>query len=108
MRASDIHLETLAKNLRVRYRIDGVLQEMKSRRKRLQSAIIATLENPVEHVDCEHRIPQDGRIQTRSAASSSTCAFPCLPTNHGESIVMRILGQGRFAPGVARAWFFHR
>ena len=50
MRASDIHLEPLSKTFRVRYRIDGVLHEMKSPPKRLQPAIISAAEDPVQHV----------------------------------------------------------
>ncbi len=65
MRASDIHLEPLAKTFRVRYRIDGVLQEMKSPPKRLQASIISRLKIQSNMSIAEHRIPQDGRIQTQ-------------------------------------------
>ncbi len=64
LRASDIHLEPLEKRFRVRYRIDGVMQEMKAPPKRLQSAIIARLKIQANMVISEHRIPQDGRIHT--------------------------------------------
>ena len=65
MRASDIHLEPMSKTFRVRYRIDGVLQEMKNPPKRLQSSIIARLKIQSNMSIAEHRIPQDGRIQTQ-------------------------------------------
>jgi len=108
MRASDIHLEPLAKNLRVRYRIDGVLQEMKSPPKRLQSAIIARLKIQSNMSIAEHRIPQDGRIQTKVGGKLIDLRVSCLPTNHGESIVMRILDKEGLRLGLPRAWFFHR
>ena len=63
VRASDIHLEPLAKRFRLRYRIDGVLQEMKAPPKRLQASIIARLKIQSNMSISEHRIPQDGRIQ---------------------------------------------
>ena len=65
MRASDIHLEPLAKRFRLRYRIDGVLHEMKAPPKRLQPSIIARLKIQSNMSISEHRIPQDGRIQTQ-------------------------------------------
>src|SRR4030095_2523893 len=63
-RASDIHLEPLGKTFRVRYRIDGVLHEMKSPPKRLQASIISRLKIQSNMSIAERRIPQGGRIQT--------------------------------------------
>src|SRR5437667_42663 len=63
MRASDIHLEPLPKRFRLRYRIDGMLHEIKSPPKRLQPSIIARLKIQSNMSIAEHRIPQDGRIQ---------------------------------------------
>jgi type IV pilus assembly protein PilB len=68
-RASDIHLEPLSKSFRVRYRIDGVMHEMKSPPKRLQAAIISRLKIQSNMSIAERRIPQDGRIQTQVGAS---------------------------------------
>jgi hypothetical protein len=68
-RASDIHLEPLTKRFRVRYRIDGVLHEMKSPPKRLQASIISRLKIQSNMSIAERRIPQDGRIQTQVGAS---------------------------------------
>jgi general secretion pathway protein E/type IV pilus assembly protein PilB len=106
MRASDIHLEPLAKRFRLRYRIDGVMQEMKAPPKRLQSAIIARLKIQSAMSISEHRIPQDGRIQSKVGAKLIDLRVSCLPTNHGESIVMRILDKEGLKLGLAELGFF--
>jgi type IV pilus assembly protein PilB len=106
LRASDIHLEPLSKMFRVRYRIDGVLQEMKSPPKRLQAAIIARLKIQSNMSIAEHRIPQDGRIQTKVGAKFIDLRVSCLPTNHGESIVMRILDKEGLRLGLPELGFF--
>jgi general secretion pathway protein E/type IV pilus assembly protein PilB len=106
LRASDIHLEPLSKSFRVRYRIDGVLQEMKSPPKRLQAAIIARLKIQSNMSIAEHRIPQDGRIQSKVGAKLIDLRVSCLPTNHGESIVMRILDKEGLRLGLPELGFF--
>jgi general secretion pathway protein E/type IV pilus assembly protein PilB len=106
LRASDIHLEPLAKRFRLRYRIDGVMQEMKSPPKRLQGAVIARLKLQANMSISEHRIPQDGRIQTKVGAKLIDLRVSCLPTNHGESIVMRILDKEGLKLGLAELGFF--
>jgi general secretion pathway protein E/type IV pilus assembly protein PilB len=106
MRASDIHLEPLDKNFRVRYRIDGVLHEMKSPPKRLQAAIISRLKIQSNMSISEHRIPQDGRIQTAVGGKLIDLRVSCLPTNHGESIVMRILDKEGLRLGLPELGFF--
>jgi general secretion pathway protein E/type IV pilus assembly protein PilB len=106
MRASDIHLEPLAKQFRVRYRIDGVLHEMKPPPKRLQAAIISRLKIQSNMSISEHRIPQDGRIQTNVGAKLIDLRVSCLPTNHGESIVMRILDKEGLRLGLPELGFF--
>ncbi|MFN3409094.1 MAG: GspE/PulE family protein [Limisphaerales bacterium] len=106
MRASDIHLEPMAKKFRVRYRIDGVLHEMKSPPKRLQAAVIARLKIQSNMSIAEHRIPQDGRIQTQVGNKVIDLRVSCLPTNHGESIVMRILDKEGLRLGLAELGFF--
>jgi general secretion pathway protein E/type IV pilus assembly protein PilB len=105
MRASDIHLEPLAKRFRLRYRIDGMLQEMKAPPKQLQAAIIARLKISAGMVISEHRIPQDGRIQTKVGTKFIDLRVSCLPTNHGESIVMRILDKEGLRLGLAELGF---
>ena len=106
MRASDIHLEPLAKRFRLRYRIDGMMHEMKSPPKRLQPSIIARLKIQSNMSIAEHRIPQDGRIQTSVGANKLIdLRVSCLPTNHGESIVMRILDKEGLRVGLAELGF---
>jgi general secretion pathway protein E/type IV pilus assembly protein PilB len=106
MRASDIHLEPLEKRFRVRYRIDGVLHEMKSPPKRLQPSIISRLKIMSNMSIAERRIPQDGRIQTNVGGKTIDLRVSCLPTNHGESIVMRILDKEGLRLGLAELGFF--
>ena len=106
LRASDIHLEPLAKKFRLRYRIDGVMQEMKSPPKRLQASIIARLKIQANLSISEHRIPQDGRIQSKVGSKLIDLRVSCLPTNHGESIVMRILDKEGLKLGLPELGFF--
>ncbi|HET7626422.1 MAG TPA: ATPase, T2SS/T4P/T4SS family [Verrucomicrobiae bacterium] len=106
MRASDIHLEPLEKTFRLRYRIDGVMQEVKSPPKRLQAAIIARLKIQSNMSIAEHRIPQDGRIQTQVGNKLIDLRVSCLPTSHGESIVMRILDKEGLRLGLPELGFF--
>jgi general secretion pathway protein E/type IV pilus assembly protein PilB len=106
MRASDIHLEPLAKTFRVRYRIDGVLREMKAPPKRLQAAIVSRLKIQSNMSISEHRIPQDGRIQTQVGGKLIDLRVSCLPTSHGESIVMRILDKEGLRLGLPELGFF--
>ncbi|HKQ40582.1 MAG TPA: ATPase, T2SS/T4P/T4SS family [Verrucomicrobiae bacterium] len=105
-RASDIHLEPLAKRFRVRYRIDGVLQEVKSPPKRLQASIISRLKIQSNMSIAEKRIPQDGRIQTQVGGKLIDLRVSCLPTTHGESIVMRILDKEGLKLGLPELGFF--
>ncbi|HUA37274.1 MAG TPA: ATPase, T2SS/T4P/T4SS family [Candidatus Sulfopaludibacter sp.] len=106
MRASDIHLEPLSKRFRLRYRIDGVLHEMKAPPKRLQASIITRLKIQSNMSISEHRIPQDGRIQSKVGTKLIDLRVSCLPTYHGESIVMRILDKEGLRLGLAELGFF--
>jgi general secretion pathway protein E/type IV pilus assembly protein PilB len=106
MRASDIHLEPMAKSFRVRYRVDGVLHEVKSPPKRLQGPIISRLKIQSNMSIAEKRVPQDGRIQTQVGAKTIDLRVSCLPTNHGESIVMRILDKEGLKLGLSELGFF--
>ncbi len=105
-RASDIHLEPLEKRFRVRYRIDGMLHEMKGPPKRLQPSIISRLKIMSNMSIVERRIPQDGRIQAGVGGKSIDLRVSCLPTNHGESIVMRILDKEGLKLGLVELGFF--
>lgn len=105
-RASDIHIEPLEKKLRVRYRIDGVLQEMQSPAKSLQSAIISRIKIMSNMSIAEKRLPQDGRIQLMTGHNKSIdLRVSSVPTNHGESIVMRILDKGSLMLGLPELGF---
>lgn len=93
-RASDIHIEPLESRLRVRFRIDGVLQEMQSPPKRLHSAIVSRLKIMSRSMSiAEKRLPQDGRIQVRVGEKSVDLRVSTIPTVQGESVVMRILDK---------------
>ncbi|MGO8926530.1 MAG: GspE/PulE family protein [Limisphaerales bacterium] len=106
MRASDIHLEPLSKTFRMRYRIDGVLHEVKAPPKRLQAAVLSRLKIQSNMSISEHRVPQDGRIQTSVGSKLIDLRVSCLPTNHGESIVMRILDKEGLRLGLPELGFF--
>ena len=105
-RASDIHLEPLAKKFRVRYRIDGVLHEMKNPPKRLQAAVLQRLKIMSNMSIAERRVPQDGRIQSQVGGKTIDLRVSCLPTTHGESIVMRILDKEGLKLGLPELGFF--
>ncbi len=105
MRASDIHLEPLEKRFRVRYRIDGMLHEQKSPPKRLQASITSRLKIMSNMSIAERRIPQDGRIQCNVGGKVIDLRVSCLPTNHGESIVMRILDKEGLRLGLGELGF---
>ena len=104
--ASDVHLEPLDKKFRVRFRIDGVLQEMQAPPKRLQSAIVSRLKIMTGSMSiAEKRLPQDGRIQVRIARKPIDLRVSTLPTNHGESIVMRVLDKSSLMLGLPELGF---
>jgi len=99
--ASDIHLEPLDKKFRVRYRIDGVLHEMQSPPKRLQSAIVNRLKIMTGSMSiAEKRLPQDGRIQTKITGKNIDLRISTIPTNHGESVVIRLLDKSSLTLGL--------
>jgi type II secretion system protein E len=105
--ASDIHLEPLDKKFRVRFRIDGVLQEMQAPPKRLQSAIISRLKIMSGSMSiAEKRLPQDGRIQVRIKKKPIDLRVSTMPTNHGESMVLRILDKSSLKLGLPELGFF--
>jgi type IV pilus assembly protein PilB len=105
--ASDIHLEPLDKKFRVRFRIDGVLQEMQAPPKRLQSAIISRLKIMTGSMSiAEKRLPQDGRIQIKIKRKPVDLRVSTIPTNHGESVVMRVLDKASLLLGLPELGFF--
>ncbi|MDQ6940699.1 MAG: GspE/PulE family protein [Verrucomicrobiota bacterium] len=104
--ASDIHLEPLEKVFRVRFRIDGVLQEMQAPPKRLQSAIVSRLKIMTGSMSiAEKRLPQDGRIQVKIAKKPIDLRVSTIPTNHGESVVMRLLDKSSLTLGLPELGF---
>jgi general secretion pathway protein E/type IV pilus assembly protein PilB len=96
-RASDIHIEPLAKRLRVRLRIDGVLQEIDAPPQQVQAALVSRLKLAARMELDEKRVPQDGRIQLSVEGRAVDLRASCLPTVHGESIVLRVLESERLA-----------
>jgi type II secretory ATPase GspE/PulE/Tfp pilus assembly ATPase PilB-like protein len=105
-RASDIHIEPLEKSLRVRLRIDGSLQEIKSPPKKLQGTIISRLKIMTGNMSiAEKRVPQDGRIQMKVGEKVVDLRVSTVPTVHGESIVMRILDKSSLMLGLPELGF---
>lgn len=106
-RASDIHLEPLDTRFRVRFRIDGELQEMSSPPpKRLQLPVISRIKVMGRLSIAEKRLPQDGRIQVRVEGVDYDLRVSSLPTAYGESIVMRILDKTGLMKGLPELGFF--
>ena len=94
-RASDVHLEGYPDGLRVRYRVDGVLQEAPSPPPHLTPAIISRLKIMAELDIAERRIPQDGRIRLRLQNRQVDVRVSTVPTLGGESVVLRLLDKER-------------
>jgi len=90
-RASDIHLEPTEFDLRVRFRIDGVLHEVMRSPKAIQSGVISRLKIMAEINIAERRIPQDGRLSVSAQGRKVDLRVATLPTVWGEKVVMRIL-----------------
>ncbi len=90
-RASDIHLEPTERDLRVRYRIDGVLHEVMRSPKNIQSSVISRLKIMADINIAERRIPQDGRLSVTTNGRKIDLRVATLPTVWGEKVVMRIL-----------------
>lgn len=90
-RASDIHIEPNEKDLRIRYRIDGVLHEVMRTPRNIHAAVISRLKIMADIDIAERRRPQDGRISVRTGSGSIDLRVSSLPTIYGEKIVMRIL-----------------
>jgi type IV pilus assembly protein PilB len=92
-RASDIHIEPGPDDVRVRYRIDGVLHEVMRPPKNIQSGIITRLKVMADINIAERRVPQDGRVTTVINGRAVDLRVATLPTVHGEKVVMRILDK---------------
>ncbi len=92
--ASDIHIEAYEKDVKVRYRVDGMLQEVMKPPKRMHSALISRIKILGEMNIAERRLPQDGRIKITIAGRPIDIRVSILPTVFGERAVMRILDKG--------------
>jgi type IV pilus assembly protein PilB len=106
MRASDIHIEPMETSMRIRYRVDGKLVEMDNHPKKLHPAIIARIKVMSGSMSiAEKRLPQDGRIQIRVAGKEVDLRVSSVPSNHGESVVMRILDKTSLMLGLPELGF---
>jgi type II secretion system protein E len=96
-RATDIHIEPYADDIRVRYRIDGVLHEatIPPSIKQFQSSIISRVKIMASMDIAEHRLPQDGRIKVKTKKGEVDLRVSVIPTPHGESVSIRLLTRGR-------------
>ncbi len=103
LRASDIHVEPFEHELRIRYRIDGLLQEVPvpPQIKRFQSAIVSRIKILSNLNIAEKRVPQDGRIKIRVKTSEVDIRVSVIPMLHGEAVVMRLLRQNAGVVGLA-------
>ncbi len=93
LRASDIHIEPFENRLKVRYRIDGVLEEGESPPQNLTAAVISRIKIMAKLNIAERRLPQDGRIMLRVQGKELDLRVSTVPTAHGESVVMRLLDR---------------
>jgi general secretion pathway protein E len=93
LRASDIHIEPFENRLKVRYRIDGVLEEGESPPPNLTAAVISRIKIMAKLNIAERRLPQDGRIMQRVQGKELDLRVSSMPTAHGESVVMRLLDR---------------
>jgi len=103
LRASDIHLEPFEDEFRIRYRIDGVLQDIPvpAQLKRFQPAIVSRVKI-LSHLNiAEKRLPQDGRIKVRIDDAEVDIRVSIIPMLHGEAVVMRLLRQNATLRGMA-------
>jgi type IV pilus assembly protein PilB len=104
-KASDIHIEPGAKGVRIRYRIDGVLDEKMTVPKHIQNQLIARFKIMADMNIAERRAPQDGRIPIKTDGKDYDLRVNCLPTNYGEKIVMRILDKTSVLLGLNKLGF---
>ncbi len=93
LRASDIHVEPFENRLKVRYRVDGVLEEGESPPTNLTAAVISRIKIMAKLNIAERRLPQDGRIMLRVQGKELDLRVSTVPTAHGESVVMRLLDR---------------
>ncbi len=104
-RASDIHIEPEAEVLNIRIRVDGVLHEIPSPPKHLQSAIVSRVKILADLDIAERRVPQDGRFNLRIEGKEIDVRVSCIPTIHGENMVLRLLDVSHALLGLDQLGF---
>jgi len=104
-RASDIHVEPQQRNVRIRFRVDGVLSEAMVVPKQIQAPLLSRYKIMAEMNIAERRIPQDGRIEVRHAGKEFDLRVSSIPTPQGEKIVMRILDKTSILIGLDKLGF---
>src|SRR6059036_2276114 len=111
--ASDIHVEPFEEQLRVRYRVDGILYDRESPPRKLRAALTSRIKLMAEMNIAERRLPQDGRIRVTAGDRRVDIRVSTVPTVHGESLVMRLLDRSSvflpfnrlgFSAGVAESF----
>jgi type IV pilus assembly protein PilB len=105
MRASDIHIEPFEDRIRIRYRIDGVLMERDNPPRRLLGAILSRIKIMAKLDIAERRRTQDGRIKITVGDKDLDLRVSVIPTNHGQSVVMRILDKENIKIGLRQLGF---
>ncbi len=98
-RASDIHVEPTGENLRIRYRIDGVLHDVSTGPRAIAGAVTTRLKVMADINIAEHRVPQDGRISLTVGSRQIDLRIATLPTIYGEKVVMRVLDKSNVVLG---------
>ena len=104
-KASDIHIEPEAKNVKVRYRVDGVLHDVMSPPKHIQAPMVSRIKIMANLDIAERRIPQDGKIHLRHEGREFDLRVSTVPCVHGEKTVMRILDRGSVMLGLEKLGF---
>lgn len=104
-RASDIHIEPTATELRIRYRIDGVLHDVSTAPRKIAGAVTTRLKVMADMNIAEHRVPQDGRFSLAVGAKAIDLRLATLPTIHGEKVVMRVLDKSSVVLGFSDLGF---
>ncbi len=94
-RASDVHIEPMEKDVRVRFRVDGVLHEKMHSPKNIQGGLISRLKVMADLNIAEKRVPQDGRLSMRVGGRSLDLRIASLPTVYGEKVVIRVLDKSQ-------------
>ena len=99
-RASDIHLEPFEKNMRLRYRVDGVLMDATPPPKQMQLALTSRFKIMSSLDIAERRLPQDGRMRVRVSGKDYDLRVSVMPTVHGEKIVLRVLDKSNLTASI--------